>query len=63
LTFADPAHTLTKLDISQHKQDNDCHKILDALKTAQLVCLSLDLVSPEAIKEIFDSIFDRATQN
>jgi hypothetical protein len=48
-TLADPAYT---------KLDNDCHKVLDTLKTAQLHCLSMDLVLPEAIKEIFDCIIE-----
>jgi hypothetical protein len=36
---------------------------LDALKTGQLHRLSLDLISPEAIKEIFNATVYRAAQN
>lgn len=60
LTLADPTYTLTELGISQCKLDDDCHKVLDALKTAQVHCLSMDIMSPEAIKEIFNSIVKHA---
>jgi hypothetical protein len=36
---------------------------MDTLRTAQLYCLSMDLVSPYAIKDIFNGIVDRATQS
>jgi len=64
-TLTDPAFTLTELGISRCKLDNNHHKILDAhaLKTAQLHCLSMDLISLEAIKEIFDATDNRAAQN
>jgi hypothetical protein len=62
-THADPAYTLTKLVISRCKLDNDCHNILDALKMAQLHCLSMDLISPEAIKDIFDATVKLPAQN
>ncbi len=63
LTFTDSAYTLTELGIYWHKLDNDCHKILYALKMEQLHHLCLDLISPEAIKEIFNTTVNRATQN
>jgi hypothetical protein len=54
-TLADPAYTITEFGISRCKLGNICHKIVDALKTAQLHHLSMDLISPEDIKEIFDA--------
>jgi len=62
-TLINPAYTLTKLGISQHKLVNDSLKILDTLKTEQLHCLSMDIVSPNAISYNFDYIADQATQN
>jgi hypothetical protein len=62
-SLANPAFTLTKLGISWHKLDNEHHRIMNALKMVHMHCLSMDLLSPESIKEIFDSIVNWAAQN
>jgi hypothetical protein len=36
---------------------------MDALKAAQMHCLSMDLFSPEAVEDIFDVIIDWAFRN
>jgi hypothetical protein len=62
-TLADPAYTLTELGISHRKLDNDRHKVFHAPKMAQVHPLSMDLIPPEAVKEILDATVNLATQN
>jgi len=50
-SLANPAYTLTDLGISWNKLDNDCHKVVDALKMVHMHCLSMDLLSPESINK------------
>jgi len=35
---------------------------MDTLKTAQIRCLSMDLLSPKAVEDIFDAVIDWAFQ-
>jgi hypothetical protein len=55
-SLADPSFTLTELIVAHQNLDNDRLLIMDALKAAHLHHLSMDLFSPQAVKDIFEVI-------
>ncbi len=58
--LSDHSFTLTKLSITQQKLDNECHRIMDALKPAHMHQLLMDLLSPQAVEDIFEAIINQA---